>query len=127
MARTAKPAPKAKITFGEFEPEAVENPWTEHVAELAERSSQNPNASITIEVDVADAQSAQFKFQRAANDIGKTARLRHRNDENVTVTGTDSDGDDVLAGNVALTFTLTGRHKGRRGPRKDAVTETAAE
>lgn len=113
MARPTKAAPTAKITFGEFVAEEAVNPWAEHVAALADRALTNPNASITIDVDVADAQGAQFKFQRAANDIGKTARLRLKDDSGVKVTGKDKDGDDIVSGNVALTFTLTGRHKGR--------------
>lgn len=123
MARPSKNV-TAEITFGEFVPEEKSNPFAGNVAELAKQD--NPNASMIITVDVADAAATQHKIQRAANAIGKTARLRLRDDSAVKVVGTDDDGDEILAGQVRLTFTLTGKHKGKRGPKAEA-TEAPAE
>jgi hypothetical protein len=78
-------------------------------------------------VDVNEANKEQFKFQRAANDIGKTARLRQTDTENVTEEGVDEDGNPVKSGNVALYFTITKMHKGRRGPRKAVNPEEQSE
>ena len=60
-----------------------------------------------------DAQREQIKFQKAANSIGKTARLRHKDESAVVVTG---DGEsETKTGEVKMTFTLTEKHKVRRG------------
>lgn len=102
----------AEIEFGTFvEPEKV-NPFAETVAKLAEAPE---GTSVTLTSDVKEAAADQFKFQRAANAIGKTARLRIKDESGVKVVGKDAEKNDVLGGVVKLTFTLTAKHKQRRG------------
>ena len=123
MARTAK-NPEVEISFGEFVAPETVNPWTDKVKELADLN--NEKAAMTVAVDVNDAQSTQFKIQRAANTIGKTAKLRLKNEDDVRVAGQDEDGNDVREGQVKLTFTLSKLHKARRGQAKPA-TDSAPE
>ena len=101
------------IEFGTFTTEERVNPYAETVTKLSELN--DPNASVTLTVDYDDKVKEQFKFQRAANAIGKTARLRKIDDSAVEEIGVDEDGHSVFAGVVRLTFTLTKMHKGRRG------------
>lgn len=102
-----------KIEFGTFvAPEKV-NPYTEVVEKLS--AAEDENASVTITVPAKDADKRRLAFQRAANAIGKTARVRLTDDSAVKVTGKDDKGKDVLAGDVKITFTLTKRHQNRRG------------
>jgi hypothetical protein len=108
----------AEIIFGDFEPEEKANPYTEVVQALAELNSESK--SVTLVVDVNEASKEQFKFQRAANLIQKTARLRIKDESGVSVTGYDEDGNEVKTGNVKLVFTLSKMHKGRRS-KKPAV------
>jgi hypothetical protein len=124
MARTAK-NPEVEITFGEFVVPETVNPWTDKVKELADRN--NENAAMTVTVDVNDAQSTQFKIQRAANVIGKTAKLRLKDEADVRVAGQDEDGNDVREGSVKLTFTLSKLHKARRGQNKPAANGASEE
>lgn len=101
------------IEFGEYvEPEKI-NPYTENVRQLAELD--NENASMTITVDANKAKNEQFKVQKAANELGKTARLRNTDDSNATQVGKSEKGKPVYEGTVRLTFTLTSKHKARRG------------
>jgi len=101
----------AEIEFGTFTPEVKENPYGEAIKSLAEQN--DPNAAITLRVDVNEASREQNLVQKAANAVGKTARLRHKDESKVTTKG---EGDDaVKSGTVALTFTLTEKHKARRG------------
>lgn len=95
------------IVIGEYVEEAKPNPYVAHVAALIEAGE---GKSVTITVPFDGIKKAQFKFARAANDAGKTARLRN----------TVEDGK----GNVALVFTLVEKHKPRR--RKGAKAEVKA-
>lgn len=112
---TKKVAPV--FEFGEYIAPAKDNPYTELVAQLAELDSEK--ASVTITVDANDAQKEQFKFQKAANAIDKTARLRVTNDEDAKIIGKTESGKPKYEGTVKLTFTLTHKHKARRGQKSE--------
>ena len=114
----------AEIIFGDYIPESKENEYHETVQALADFNDEHK--SVTLIVDVNDAPKEQFKFQRAANDIQKTARLRIKDESDVIVEGFDEDGNEVKSGKVKLVFTLTKMHKGRRS-KKNAVAENADE
>lgn len=101
----------ADIEFTTFEATEKPNPYVEAVENLAKADDVNAAAAIT--VDVNDAQREQGLFQKAANKIGKTARLRMKDESNVTVKGEGEDA--VKSGTVRLVFTLTEKHKVRRG------------
>lgn len=101
----------ADVEFTTFEATEKPNPYVEAVENLAKAEDANAAAAIT--VDVNDVQREQGLFQKAANKIGKTARLRHKDESNVKIEGK---GDDaVKTGTVRLVFTLTEKHKVRRG------------
>jgi hypothetical protein len=113
----------AEIIFGDFIPEEKLNEYVEVVQQLADLNDENK--SVTLVVDVNESQREQLKFQRAANNIQKTARLRVKNEDDVKVTGKDEDGNDVKVGTVKLVFTLTKMHKGRRGAKPVVEGESA--
>lgn len=105
-----------EFNFGTYDkPEAV-NPYADVVAKLAEAADKTPNASVSFAVPVDKAQREEFKFRKAANDIDKTASLVNKDESGVKVKGKDAEGNDVLTGDVVLTFTIGKRHKARRGP-----------
>ena len=106
-------------TFGEFvAPEKV-NPYNETLKAFAQAAEQNPNASWTVELDAAKETTERIKIAEAANAIGKTARLRERDDSKRTVVGQrEKSGNAVYGGTTSLTFTLAEKHAPRRG--KDA-------
>jgi len=111
---------EAKIEFGTFEPEAKVNPYTEVVAQLAEAGE---NASVTLTVDHDKVIKERNLFAKAANGIDKTARLRDK-DESKVKYGTDDEGEQVsVGGTVRLTFTLSPRHKARRGKAAEGAAE----
>jgi hypothetical protein len=83
------------------------NPYTQDVADLI-AAGEGKAARIT--VPAGDRNKARMAFAKAANEAGKTARLR---DESA-----DKKGE-----NITLTFTLTAKHAPRRG--KDEVTTEA--
>lgn len=114
-----------EISFGEYVAPDKVNPYTETVAQLITASESNPNASVTLAVDVNDAPKEQFKFQRAANEAGKTAKVRLVDDSAVKEGKPDEDGNPTHKGIVKITFTLTTKHKARRGAKPDA--EVSAE
>lgn len=103
----------SNIEFGTYEPEQKSNEYLEAVTDLAEKN--DPNAALIVTVPVNDVQKTKFAVQRAANEVGKTARIRHEDRNNVVVSGTDDEGNDVLSGDVRIVFTLTTKHKARRG------------
>lgn len=115
------------VEFGTFVVEDNKvNEWAESVAQLVAAAEKNPDASMTITVDANDEANASLKVQRAANDLDRTARKRHTDYDSVTYTPrVDSDGKPVLnkrkeqivdkTGNVRITFTITAKHKVRRG------------
>lgn len=106
------------IEFGTWEaPEAV-NPYDETVAILA--ASADENASVTISEDVNEIQKHVLQIQRAANAIGKTAKIRSRDNSGVKSNGVDDAGKDILTGPVRVTLTLTAKHKARRGAQATA-------
>jgi len=106
-------------TFGEFvAPEKV-NPYNDTLIAFAEASDKNPNASWTVELDAAKETTERILIAEAANAIGKTARLRERDDSARTVVGQrEKSGNAVYGGKTKLTFTLAPKHAQRRG--KDA-------
>lgn len=95
-----------------FEAPEKANPFFEDVEKLLEASKVNENAAGVIVVPVEEAYKSQLLFQKAANAIGKTARLRLTDKEEVTEVLVE--GEKVERGNVRLVFTLTERHKNRR-------------
>jgi hypothetical protein len=106
----------AEIIFGDYVPEEKENPYTETVQKLADFNDEKK--SVTLVVDVNDSPKEQFKFQRAANLIQKTARLRLTDSSDVKITGVDEDGNEIREGKVKLVFTLTKMQKARRRSKK---------
>lgn len=115
MARQAKNI-ESNVSFGEYEAPEVINPFSDTVAQFVEHvENGHPNATMNVTVDVEDEASTKHKIQRAANDLGKTAKHRFTDDSGVKVTGRDEDGDPIREGKVTLTFTLSEKHKARRG------------
>ena len=101
--------------FGTFEKAEKANPYAEVVAQLAKAAESNPAASVSFPVDVNKVATERIKFGQAANKIDKTAKLVNQDKSGVTVAGKDEDGNDVLTGDVILTFTIGKRQKPRRG------------
>lgn len=115
-----------EFTFGTFtKPEKV-NPYTEVVEQLAKAAESSPAASVSFPVDVNKVATERIKFGQAANKIDKTAKLVNQDKSGVSVAGQDEDGNDVLTGDVILTFTLGKRHKLRRGQVVNKETEAPA-
>ena len=109
---------KATVEFTEFvEPEKV-NPYTDDVAKLAEQN--NENAALVVTVDANQRLKHQLLIQKAANAIGKTARLRITDDSGAKITGKTEKGKPIYEGVIKMTFTLTGKHKVRRGKDESA-------
>jgi hypothetical protein len=106
-------------TFGEFvAPEKV-NPYNETLVAFVKASDANPNAAWTVELDAAKETTERILIAEAANAVGKTARLRERDDSDRTVVGQrEKSGNAVYGGKTRLTFTLAPKHAQRRG--KDA-------
>lgn len=106
-------------TFGEFvAPEKV-NPYNATLEAFAKASDENPNASWTVELDAGKETTERILIAEAANRVGKTARLRERDDSQRTVVGQrEKSGNAVYGGKTKLTFTLSPKHAQRRG--KDA-------
>lgn len=101
-----------KIEFGTFvEPEKV-NPYNDVIPALIE---QGENASVTITVDAKKAGRERLAFGKAANEHGKTARLRLTDDSKAEYGENDKGKRVATGGTVSMTFTLTDRHKARRG------------
>lgn len=112
-------------TFGTFEAPAKVNPYEETLKAFALASDENPNASWTVEIDAAKETSERLAIAEAANAVGKTARLRGRDDSQRTAVGTrEKSGNAVYQGKSILTFTLSPKHAQRRG-KDETVTETA--
>ena len=91
------------VEIGKFEAPEVENPYTGTVNDLL---AAGEDAAATITVPTKDAKKTRFKFSKAANKIGKTARVRIST-------------DDAESGTTKIVFTLTDKHKARR--RKDTT------
>ena len=88
------------IEFTTFTAPEKVNPYADTVAKLAEMNDEN--AAVVITVPTSDAAKHILQFQRAANAIGKTARKRLT---------------EKVKNDTRVTFTLTERHKARRGKR----------
>lgn len=108
-------------TFGEFEDVPKANKYIGVVTKLAEMNSET--ASFTLTANANDADKEKLAFQQAANEIGKTARLRITDDTNAKVIGKNDKGKPMYEGTVNLTFTLTHRHKARRGQKNTVTVE----
>lgn len=102
------------------------NPFIDVVTAHIAAAEENSAAARTITVPVGDAGKAQLLYQKAANELGKTAKLRGRDESGVKAGKLDADGEPTRVGNVKLTFTITKRNKARRG-NKDAAPESASE
>lgn len=113
-----KNAIKPSVEFTTFTAPEKTNPYAADVEKLAAVGSED--AAIVITVDANAAVKEQFKFQKAANAINKTARLRNTDDSGAKVVGKTESGKPVYEGVVKLTFTLTAKHKARRGKNGDA-------
>lgn len=106
----------AEYEFIDFKAPTKENPYKDVVQALADLN--NPEKGYPLTIDVNEMNKEVFKFQRAANEINRTARLRQTITDDVVEEGVDEDGNPVKSGNVTVIFTITKMHKGRRGPRK---------
>jgi len=116
--------------FGTFEAPVKVNPYNETLEAFAKASDANPNASWTVELDAGKETTERNLIAEAANRIGKTARLRSRDDSKRSVIGQrEKSGNAVYGGTTSLTFTLSPQHAQRRG--KDAegndIVESAPE
>lgn len=112
----------AEIEFGTFEVAEKVNPYTDVVAKLVEAGD---NASVTLTVGHDEVIRERNLIAKAANTINKTARLREK-DESKVKYGKGEDGEQVaVGGTVRLTFTLSPRHKPRRGKAAESVAESA--
>lgn len=109
-------------TFGTFVAPEKSNKYEETFKEFARVAKDDPNASWTVEVNAADESKERLAIAQAANKVGHTARLRSRDDSKRTQVGTkEKSGNPVYQGSVTLTFTLSDKHKTRRG--KDSAVE----
>lgn len=103
-------------TFGTFEAPAKVNRFAETVKQFALAADENPDVSWTVELDAAKEIVDRNLIAEAANAIGKTARLRSRDDSKRTQVGTrEKSGNAIYEGKVSLTFTLAPQHAQRRG------------
>lgn len=93
------------IEFGTWTAPETVNPYTEIVAKMIENG---PETAVTVTVPEKDALKTRTLFAKAANAAGKTARIRVK-DEPVT------DAKGKPTGEVRNVFTLTAKHKPRRG------------
>lgn len=109
-------------TFGEFvTPEKV-NPYNETLKAFALAADENPNVSWTVELDAGKETIERILIAEAANAIGKTARLRSRDDSERTVVGQrEKSGNAIYGGVTRLTFTLSPKHANRKA--KNGETE----
>jgi hypothetical protein len=107
-------------SFGTFvAPEKV-NPYNGTLEAFAKASDADPNTSWTVELDAAKEVTERILIAEAANAVGKTARLRDRDDSDRTVVGErPKSGNAVYAGKTRLTFTLSPKHAQRKGKNAD--------
>lgn len=111
----------SKFSIGTFTAPAKENEWIDDVNELAQATEANSDASATFTVPVKDEGRTLSDIRAAAKLINKTVRIRVRNDEAVTKTGTKENGKAILSGDVTLTISLTEKYKDGRGRPRKAV------
>ena len=103
------------IEIGDYVEVKTENPYDSTIAALIKANDDAVEADkakggdgstvhakqVAITVPKADVKKTKFKVSRAANDAGRTARLR-------------STVDNEEAETVTLVFTLANKHKARR-------------
>lgn len=113
---------------------ANDNAREQAVARGEDADSVKPK-QVAIKVPAKDEKKTRFKFSKAANNVGRTARLRsvtaydangnEISEEERFTPAVDGEGNPVLnskgkptntdtAENVTLVFTLTNKHKARR-------------
>jgi hypothetical protein len=115
------------IEFGTWESPATVNPYIVTVDEMLEYIESKKDddgfdpemVSVTVIVPKGEAIKTRLNFSRAANAKDKTARVRV-NGETIIEDGKDT-------GNVRFVFTLTKRHKPRKGAEREATDETPDE
>jgi hypothetical protein len=94
----------------EFNAPTKANPYTETVADLI---AAGEGKACEVIVKAGDEGKERTKFSKAANDAGKTARLRI--------------SEDIDGGQHRMVFTLTTKHAQRRGKAvESSVSETEA-
>ena len=103
------------LTVGTWIKPEKANPYDDDMPALVAETDADPTIAATLTVDVEHASREELLFRKSANAHKRTARLVNRDDSKLKVVGVDEDGNDVLAGNVALTFQLVPQHKPRRG------------
>lgn len=109
-------------SFGTYVAPEKTNKYVDTFAEFARVAQDNPDASWTVEINAADETKERLLIAEAAHKVNKTARLRTRDDSARTVVGQkEKSGNPIYQGTVKLTFTLSEKHKPRRG--KDAEVE----
>lgn len=94
-----------EFNFGTWEAPEKVNPYTELIAAFVKASDENPNAAYTLTTGADTHANDVAKFRKAANDAGKTARIR-------------ATSVDKKASTASTTFTLTKRHKARNTGKK---------
>lgn len=87
----------SNVVIEDFQEQEKENPYAPYVASLIVAGE---GKGATVIVPNADVKKTKFKFGRAANDAGHTARIR------IT--------EDLGDGTTRIVFTLTDKHKPRR-------------
>lgn len=103
-------------TFGTFTPAEKVNPYIETFKAFKDASDKNPATAWTVTLDAAKETAERVLIAEAAHSVERTARLRDRDDSKRTVTGTrEKSGNAIYAGKVTLTFTLSEKHKPRKG------------
>lgn len=103
-------------TFGTYTPAEKTNPYIPTMRAFKDATDKDENASWTVELEAARETVERVLISEAAHTVGKTARLRNRDDSKRTVVGNrEKSGNPIYAGIVTLTFTLSEKHKPRRG------------
>lgn len=102
----------AGIEFGTFETPEEVNPYIDVIPQMIE---QGENASVTLTVPATEATRTRTQFSKAAHAHDKTARLRLTDDSDAVYETNENGRRKAVGGTVKLTFTLTERHKARRG------------
>lgn len=106
-------------SFGTFEAPVKTNPYAETMKAFVKAADANPDAAWTVELDAEKETAQRVLIAEAAHAVNKTARLRSRDDSNREIVGQRAKtGNPIYKGTVSLTFTLTEKHKPRRGGEK---------
>lgn len=114
------------VKFGTWKTAEESNEYARPVFDLD--AQNDPQATLEVTVDVSVANRDHLLVQKAANAIGKTARRRLLDESEVKETGKDENGNPILKGDVTMIYTLSPRHKARRGSKRgDEVAEAPAD